>query len=394
MLPRHRRVGGLALVDLETLVVERFDVGGPVLAVAFDPSGAKLFGILDEQACEPLAPCRGAFAFDVVGRRRLPTTDAAPMQIPGSPRGIAVGGSATIAMPVGEPITVSPLVMVSSTDGSLYLIDGGTERPILVSAAPSVREQYLLDENDVRTDNPAGGPADIALAEGAARPEQLTVTYQGVLPSLSAVSGTLSAGLFEAEASGTEFAALDAREGDIVVVTSPQPLPGGPAVPTEAVVAAVDGGQLSLTGLDPACAGVVTVAVRAADYLVLGTVSGNMGRVRAGEAFAYAGTYRFEPTGFDPTRPAVAFQMGEGRPVRDSRYVLEISATEAPLVYRVLPRRDMSMPGAITYSTRTDVERFYVVYLGGNALAEIKPDDLRHDQLTPQGQMPGAAIFL
>jgi hypothetical protein len=155
-------VGGLAICTLSTGSVERFDVGGPVSALSVDPSGTFVYGVLDSQACTGSSPCAGVFGFDVSSRALLQT---APLQIPGGPRGIAAGVETTLLSP---SITVDPLVLVSSLDGSIYLVNGATME--LIQTSTSTPDAGIADAGSEDAGIPDTGIAD-AGSEDAGAPD-------------------------------------------------------------------------------------------------------------------------------------------------------------------------------------------------------------------------------
>ncbi|MFN7133694.1 MAG: hypothetical protein ACK4N5_16575, partial [Myxococcales bacterium] len=163
------RAGGLVLVNVATGAVERFDVGGPILRLSFEPTGQRVYGILDAEACEGRR-CTGVFGFDVGARTLLPGAAAAPVEVPGVLRGVAVGAADTVG-----GVALEPVVLVSSTDGNLYVVDGGAMRVLdLDPAGASVAETFHLEPDGTRNEV-GGGPTNVEVREGAVRTERINV---------------------------------------------------------------------------------------------------------------------------------------------------------------------------------------------------------------------------
>lgn len=368
------RAGGLALVDLAAGTVERFDVGGPVASISFDGDGARAYGVIDSDACADGEPCSGVFGFDIAARALLPAAGAAPVEIPGVPRGVASGGAQTLTLPDGAQIGVTPLLLVSSTDGRLYFVDGGAMRLIdLNAASATLVERFHLEPDGTRTENVAG-PDQVELAEGAVRTEQISVTYEGILPSLRSRSGAVAG---TALTDAVDFTALGVQVGDLVIF---EDAPENCAT-RETTISAVAQGQLDLAAFDPSCVpSPTTYSVRVAGaYAVTGTVTGLLGRVAANSTFEYRGAYFHRPDGFDPNRPALTFAMGAGDPRRDTRYVLVVDSGIRPFA---VTQNAFSMPGPITFDPA--LGRFYAAFLGRNGVIEIQPGEVR-DQDTSSG---------
>jgi hypothetical protein len=363
------RQGGLALVSLATGSVQRFDVGGPVSALAIDGRGETVFGVIDSEACETDRPCGGVFAFSLAGRELRPDKSASPMPIPGVARGIAAGGAASVTLSSDvEAIDVAPLVVVSSTNGSLYLLDGGLAG--IIDSDPErarTEDTYHLEPDGTRSEN-ANGPTGVQVAEGAARTERVTVTFEGVLPSLKGRKGAVKGLAIEAD---LDFGALGVRRGDLLV------LEDAPSAckSKEATVGVVDRGLLGLSGFDPGCLpSTVRFTIRAAGhYVVAGAQTGLMGRALANTSFEFKGRYFHRAKDFDPAVPALRFKLGPGDPRRDARFVLEVRSGVAPFA---VPVDAVSMPTALAFDPVRGL--FYSAYLGGNGLVELKPSALRH----------------
>ncbi|HCF59016.1 MAG TPA: hypothetical protein DFS52_13620, partial [Myxococcales bacterium] len=250
---RHTAQGSLAVVDLGSGSVERYEVGGPVRALAFDRAGERVFGILDSGACASSGSrCGGLFAFGLSSRRLEPSAEAAPLDVPGTAIGLAAGAAmvtvtVTTTSAPGEPATTEkrplsfdPLVLVSSTDGRIYLFDGDKLR--MLDANPAGPSWSVTHSSpDGTTTEDANGPSNIALAEGAVRSEVVRVTYEGAL--LRDREGIVAGSVLK---SGSRFEAAGVQAGDRVSFADPALCP-------EAEVAVVTADQLELTGVEASC---------------------------------------------------------------------------------------------------------------------------------------------
>ncbi|MGI5860670.1 MAG: hypothetical protein ACOX6T_01285 [Myxococcales bacterium] len=366
---RRTTQGALAVVDLGAGSVERYDVGGPVRALAFDQVGGRVFGILDSAACAASGSrCGGLFAFGMASRRLEPSADAAPLGVPGTAIGLAVG-PATVQTLVAtneapgepaktekKPLDLERLVLVSSTDGNVYPFDGDRLRMLDANPfGPSVEVTHAAPDGTATADE--NGPRNIELAEGAVRSEVVRVTYEGAL--LRDREGTVAGSVLQ---SGPSFEAAGVRAGDRVSFADPATCP-------EAEVAAVAADQLELSGVGASCAGAVSFTVRPVEeYVVAGGDSGYLGRVRASERFAYQGAYFHRPDDYDAAKPAITFEMGSGDPRRDASYLLDIKAGVSASYVTLT---GLSFPGAIAYDSKT--KRFFVAHLGGNAVVQLDP---------------------
>lgn len=384
---RNPTGGALALVDLASGTVDRIDVGGPILALAFTSDGQTLFGVLDSSACAAATPCGGLFAVDLshIAAPVLltPTPVVIPGMLPGTLRGLAVGGAATITRDTGDPltVTVNPLVVVSSSDGNCYLVDGTTRTVITntVTGAPAVLQSYHLDPTGQRTLDSLG-PATLVLDPAVAVDERITITYQGFIDELEGLTGTITDGtLTVTGTSGTfDFGRLTGAQaqdrlvlpGDLVVFGTPGPCAGQ----TVAVVSVPSATSLSLADVPPLCQGAETFSVRVGGsaYAVTGSTYRAMGRVLAGQSFSFSQEIGAADAG---AVAVVQFNMGSGDPRRDAQYVIVLGAPEEP--FKVL-LATLGLPGAIAFDPKSGF--FYVAFDGGNALVELRPEELRSGQ--------------
>ncbi|MFN7133695.1 MAG: hypothetical protein ACK4N5_16580, partial [Myxococcales bacterium] len=94
----------------------------------------------------------------------------------------------------------------------------------------------------------------------------------------------------------------------------------GCAVP-ETTVTAVGPGTLQLAAVDPSCfPSPTTYSVRVGGaYAVTGTETGLLGRAQPNARFVYQGAYFHRPDNYDPSAPALAFDLGAGDPRRGAR---------------------------------------------------------------------------
>lgn len=363
---RQAGAGGLALCDLATGAVVRVDVGGPVMAVSFDPSGTRLFGLLDAEACGSESPCNGMFGVDLTDKASPRLVGVA--DVPGTARGLAAGGAVPVTLPNASTPTIDPLVIVSSTDGALYAYDGAAVTPVDTSAneageagQPWVVALKRLEPDGATTDNPTTGPqvkdasgnTTIQLTRGVVRTETLTLTWEGAL--VKGRAGVASAGALEDPA--FDFAARGVRAGDLLVFDGQTACATG-SVPVGAVAA----GRVTFEGFDVGCLpqGPVAYTIRAPGaFAVQGSRSGFLGRIAPNASFTGGGA---------------TFEMGSGEPlVRDARYELSLGAGIQPFSVPLVTV--VTMPGAVAYDP---VKKFFfAAYPGGNAVIQLDPTQMR-----------------
>jgi hypothetical protein len=125
------RTGSLAVVELNSALsagtVARYDVGGPLKVITIEPAGRRLFGVVDAPLCGTTTPCSTLVGFDLTARQKV---SAPVVEVTGSARGIAASAfdasrAVTVTPTLSETETkISPLVAVTSTDGTVNFYDG------------------------------------------------------------------------------------------------------------------------------------------------------------------------------------------------------------------------------------------------------------------------------
>jgi hypothetical protein len=398
------RTGSLAIValspDRTSGTITRYAVGGPLQELSIDPTGTRLFGLIDSAACGGAAGCFGVIGFQLRASDKtpgapalsqVPFPGAAPLPVPanaseGAARGIAASPidlTLSVTPASGTATDISGLVMVSLANGAVALIDGAKMAPVGVNVVltrhvDSAGKDAALD---------AGAPTDLRGTPGATRTETVTIANGGTLPSLSQRSGTLESSAGTLTASGVDFPGLGVQVGDRVRFVS------GCSSGASGSVAAVANGALTLASLGGCSAAgpvEVTFDVTAPPpgdnaeqdvYVVAGSVSGLMGRVHPGETFTFAGTGFLTAS----SGPALSFKMGSGDHGDGASYVLSLDATtmEVSLTARA---EVLTMPGAIAFDPQ--LKFFFVAYQGGGALVEMDPTAIRASSTTS-----GIAVF-
>lgn len=397
------RTGSLAIVTLSpdraSGTVSRYAVGGPLRELSIDPTGTRLFGLIDSAACDEAAGCFGVIGFQLRASDRtpgvpalsqVPSPGAAPIPVPesaseGVARGIAASPidlTFSVTPASGTPTNISGLVMVSLANGAVALIDGANMAPVGVNVALTLH----LDSEGKGVELAKDDLTDLLGTPGVTRTETVTVTNGGTLPSLSQRSGALEPSAGTLTASGVDFPGLGAQVGDRVRFLS------GCSPNASSSVTAVANGVLTLASLG-GCPTAGPVAVTfdvtapppggdpAQDvYVVVGSVSGLMGRVRPNEVFSFPGTSSLAVSG----GPALSFKMGAGDHRDKASYVLSLHSTmEVSLTAR---QEVLTMPGAIAFDPQ--LKFFFVAYQGGGALVEMDPTAIRTSNITS-----GIAVF-
>lgn len=395
---------GVLLVNVVDKTVTPVDVGGPAASLAFDPRGERLFGLIDSEACllamaadaagpaparastavvpgsqgpqagAGLGACSGLFAIDVA--TATPVT-AFPLRVPGVLRGVAAGGAVTLTLPDDTKREIDPFVLVTSSEGALYPVDGAALTLIDAQHEAAGFEVEHVEPNG-KASYSETAPSEIAITEGRSASETVSILYEGLLPGLTEKRGWLGAeGLTSA---GTDFAALGVEVGDRLEIAGAQ-------APCDALtVAGVEVGRLALAGVDESCQGSVTYGVRAAGaYLVSGEVTGLMGRVAEGEYFEFMGAPLYDVGVEVAETPALAFLMTGSDPRAGAGWTIEIESGVAPFA---VPLSSIIMPGAIACDPRTN--DFYVAYQGGNAILRVVPEKLEHESVSTSD---GLSVF-
>jgi hypothetical protein len=397
------RTGSLAIVmlspDRASGTVSRYAVGGPLQELSIDPTGTRLFGLIDSAACGEEAGCFGVIGFQLRASDKtpgapalsqVPSPGAAPIPVPdsaseGVARGIAASPidlTLSVTPASGVPTGISGLVMVSLANGAVALIDGANMTPVGAGVVLS----HHLDSEGKEVELEAGAPTDLHGTPGTTRTETATIVNGGTLPSLSQSSGALEPSAGTLTASGVDFPGLGVQVGDRVSFLS------GCSPNASSSVTAVANGVLTLASLDgcsTAGAAAVTFDVTvpppgddpAQDvYVVVGSVSGLMGRVRPNETFSFAGTSSLTVSG----GPALSFKMGAGDHRDKASYLLSLHST---MRISLTARQEvLTMPGAIAFDPQ--LEFFFVAYQGGGALVEMDPTAIRTSSTTS-----GIAVF-
>lgn len=428
---------GVLLVNVADKTVTPVDVGGPASTLAFDPTGTRLFGLIDSEACllaretssegatdgeatgdssgdasdgtqegdasegdgnveaasaptrssstvvpgsqgpesgEGLGDCSGLFAIDVATAAPI---ESSPLRVPGVLRGVAAAGAVTLKLPDDSKRDIDPFVLVTSSEGALYPVDGAALTLINAQEEESGFELTHVEPNGRSSYNETA-PSEIAITEGRAASQTVSILYEGLLPALSEKRGVLEAdGLSSA---GTDFAALGVEVGDRVEIDDAE------EACESFTVTAVAVGLLSLEGVPETCLGSVTYGVRAGGtYLVSGEVSGLMGRVAEGETFEFMGEALYELGLEVAETPALSFVMTGSDPRVDAGWTIEIEAGVEPFV---VPLSSIIMPGAIVSDPATS--DFYVAYQGGSAILRVVPSKLEHESVSTSD---GLSVF-
>lgn len=395
--------GRTFVFDLQTLATRALDFPGPVRMLATHPSvyagnrvkgrGSRIYGVLAEEACGNPG-CGGIVAVDTATGARSLDQGGQPMFTltvgDALVQGLAIGRSVNLAQPTGPSqwaaLPIPLLGVATSSTGTLVFFDADgltqldfdgsgpratqvrMEYPPTPDKPNGTVETYVAGpiKDDPETPEVNEGPR---FAAGAVVSETVLVIFQSEIPGLI--------NLPTAEADGLRFplpagAAANAKVGDRVLLFA------GEAACGEAPVESVDADAVVVADLPQACPGRSRFTVRAgpqAPYVVLGSTSGYMGRTGPNRTFSFARPYYHHPAGFDPSRPAVQFDLGEGDPnmPRDGRWVLEVADAWAPYVSTVDSSAGCSpnLPGTPVIDVR--IHRLFVAYASANGIVEVDP---------------------
>lgn len=388
------RTGQVVVLDTATQVQRPLRFPGPVRRLATHGAagglgaGARIFGILEDEACGGGPACSGVIAVDAATGEVALDVTGQPMVPLGMGDGLVLDLSLGTDIRVNAGGTVEDRALVGGTTtstGTTTFFDAFQLRHFDFDPLPaSVRA--IAFRGPPTGEGPDGaelpyvdGPiqSSIAVADGAARDETILLVFQGVLPGL--------AELPTSDADGQRFPVPVERvglvaPGDLVIVSTPSGVCG------ELSVTSVDPSGAALTDVPPpACTGRTSFSLRAGGakpYVVSGGRSGHMGRTGPGDAFRFAGSYFHHPDGFDPSVPQLRFDFGAGPqvPERESRYVIELEDAFVP--FTTFPDRKtvcqgatlLHFPSAVVLDSPRD--QAYVAYPSGNTVLVIPPGDV------------------
>ncbi len=386
------------------------------------PVAARIFGVLDEDACGTSTDCPGILAVDAL--ESSPTFTMRSVDASGSPMvpirdgsglisGLSLGLEVPLAFPGGGVQTIDLLGIVTTTSGLIYFFDG-FELNVLdtgVTGLDPVAQtlSYVIPSPSQTIDGrDAGyvpGPIpgtvtnatipypDIKVALGAALDETVTVVYQGTIPSFRGVPITGTGVVTQLPIGAGDPTRLVAG-ADRVVVTATG---SDQTVCTEVALTGIDLRNGLLLTEPISCAGSNTFSVRAGGnqpYVVEGSTTGYMGRTGNNQTFAFPANvadrysrYYFHPPpelgSFDPRnpQPQIQFSMGPGYspPQRDAAYAITVVSNYVPeyILVDISIGIEFHTPGASAFvgllPDNTDVTRLYVAYPSGNAVLEFSP---------------------
>lgn len=277
------------------------------------PAGARIFGALDEAACEVVSNCSGIVAVDAItlDRGELPalTLGQRALDLSGEPmmtlqtdgdllldfqvmpglRRLPLRGSARgVRMDLGGVMSTGRGYYTIFDASGLVLINVSEDRPSIVTSTVGY---FNADGESV--DAPLTGTITqlvsnqtTRLNHGVVQTENIVLTYQGTLPGLRDLEvgenarNTLSPDgvVLHAPSLATRLRVGDEVEGK-----------GDPGCPEAMVVDALDEatGEVLLTPVPTEACATLTFSAGAADlpWVVTGARSGWLGRANAGEVF-------------------------------------------------------------------------------------------------------------
>lgn len=391
-----------------------------------EPAGSRIYGVLDENRCaaERGARCRGVLA--VVGTQewRGPQTagvcgtaigevacdvTGAPM-LPINPGGPLIMGAAVGVGTIGIPGFAIPpqgsrlLGVVTTSNGQLRFWDAEHLRDFDVATNENVEARAttgtmtMVNQDGTRTLTLDGGPvpATLEVAEGAARDEEIFITYRGTLPQFERIPApaVMGATLIDVEANPVDIVQV----GDAVEVNAAEGCAGGVGSKVATVSSsssrAGGGGTLTVVweenvSIPPNC----TLAVRPAEadpnpWVVLGTSSGYLGRIAPAPDLVHKlpaefdrrrALYYHHPLGFDWNAPAplisFAFSAPAATPFIGLSYIVPTVGNFRPASLAVDPnlrlgRQDfVNVAGSVVF--RPGTNNIYVAFPSGDVVLQI-----------------------
>lgn len=372
---------------------ERTDEGTEVV-VGRLPARTRIFGVLDEEACGSTRACRGILATDV-------NTGAISKDFTGQPmltilpaRGLLLSLSLAagkfVLVPNADLNTTgfSLLGMGAASDGKVFFFDAWSLRVIDADPSTAAVRSVVVQSSDGTVQSAADGvglnAASVSAGEGIAQDENVAVTFQGIIPGLSATPTS--------DAGGQRFSlpdpslAVRVKVGDIIVLTAPDLSCSAAELTVSRAPTTADPTFDTATPIPAVCAGRTAYALHAAGtdpFTVVGEASGYLGRTGWDRSFDVKGTPYTRGDPYDPTETLLHFTMGPPDPkfLRGWRYVLTVTRSYDPLFFAVdagtftgfyLPTSVVQLPSEATvlvsYPSANGIIEFTPVLFGANQL--------------------------
>ncbi|MBI3185092.1 MAG: hypothetical protein HYZ28_23395 [Myxococcales bacterium] len=403
------RGGRTVLLDEATLATTPLPFPGPVRHLATHErsaalageAGQNVFGILEETVCSPTG-CGGLLAVDVgqtppsIARDYMSDGGRNTM-VPirfgdGLVQGLALASDVSIAQPDGTAATLPVLGLATTSTGEIFIFNAGELRQIdtdgnsggvslqsiTVLEADGSQRPYAEFDGGFRGpifDDPNTTDVDEnpAAADGAARDELISLTFEGRIPGLIDVPTP--------NPPGTRFSAEQASRaapGDRILFagTPGAGVDGGSGC--EKAVVAVEPAAIVTEPIPPGCESPFTVRASGRQpYVVAGSATGFMGRVGNSQSFVYTGEYFHHPDGVDTSKPQLELEMGPGGELsRDDRYLIPTQSGFAPYVTAVDTElasigRNLFHPGSVVINKAGS--RILVAYPPADMVLELNP---------------------
>lgn len=330
----------------------------------------RIYGLLDEDACGSTA-CGGLVAIEAdTGERVLSAAGRAlPTSVPIEQRvappiafgngliqsvSLAPEGAVTVPGTGGAVEALPVLGMVTLSNGQLGFFRANDMQHLMAADAGASAVISIADGGTSTSPEDAGTDFPVVtFGNGAARDEELIVIGNGIIPGLG--------GLAPAGDRLPTPSASRAQVGDLVDGC-------------DAGVSAIEADAVRTT---MACSGPVSVRAAGAEpYVILGTLSGYMGRSGPGQTFSFPGSYFVQFPDYDPRRPAYQLSFPTQPALGlEERYTLSVEDGYLPTV--MLLTSGGCSTGATTLPGTALIDRqrnvFFVAYPSANAIVEISP---------------------
>ncbi len=409
--------GRVVLFDPQSLALRELHFPGAIRQLAvhgattsnntFVPPGQRVFGILDEERCGG-ADCAGIIAVDTFTGEVALDASGLPM-IPIStgnslPTGLAVVAHGQLQLPPALidplaalstpaiPVDVPAVGVITTSTGSFIFFDAIGLTPFDLDTEPtfaSANNVHLFQPNGVLSTGDGGFPDSvpgpvldggpgITFANGAFHSETIDIVVNGLIPGLEDLPVDVP--------TSTEFAvpgvfANRIRVSDILVFKTP-------AGTCRGTVAEVTGNSVKAAPLDEvACQGRSRFGVRAGEssrYVVVGSLTGFMGRTGPDQTFNYRGSYYQRTPPFDPNVPTFSVVLGPEQPRLDEnwRWSIDVQSADLPLILRIDSQTvgcSTNVAGSVVWDT--DRQAIFSVLPAANAILEVNPQLARNGLL-------------
>ncbi len=381
--------------------------------------GERIFGILDASSCGGQPQCTGVLAVeadtglvakDFSGRDELGNPAFLYDMLPisggaGLPMGLSLSRNTRLLLQSGtRSVQTLPLLgIVPLSNGQILFFDAVGLRPFdVLTATPSSTVSVITAQGVNRAD-----PGDITVnvTEGITRNATYSLTYQGILPGMNALTRTPGTTVFELPAALWAQRGQLVKPGDLLVLT---PDATGQQPCTDVVVGSVQppataGASAFLVpaGDIPAgCVGYTRFQVRAAGSqpLIISEVNGEYAaRLGLSESVTRTNSYYFHPQGYQGQTEGIDVRFTASNRLyadiaRDDRYVVNTVSNYFPFGITVdlnVPAlQAFRLPGPVVQANVGGTSYAYIAYPSADGILQVNLEAIFVDVANSNGVYP------